>query len=209
VVKRADIGRNVTDSGPNVSLRPRTISLNGCSISVSEHLKLVPDVLESLISEKRLLQAAVLLVRSLKTIKKQDMLDIGAVADLRAYFIGQESVRATCLNYVNVSSITDDHEQALRDILIDELHNHLYLKSFWCENRWAAYTIGQQSSESLGSAFSRLTVPVSPKSRVRRRAAVFERFCSTSRLSKLSNRENLLYSALKVISIPSRSFTPP
>ncbi|KAI0249495.1 Sec8 exocyst complex component-specific domain-containing protein [Lactifluus subvellereus] len=90
-----------------------------------ERLRLVPDVLESLISEKRLLQAAVLLVRSLKTIKKQDMLDIGAVADLRAYLIGQES--------------------ALRDILIDELHNHLYLKSFWCESRWAAYTVGQQS----------------------------------------------------------------
>ncbi|KAH9996469.1 Sec8 exocyst complex component-specific domain-containing protein [Russula vinacea] len=90
-----------------------------------ERLRLVPDVLESLISEKRLLQAAVLLVRSLKTIKKQDMLDIGAVADLRAYFIGQES--------------------ALRDILIDELHNHLYLKSFWCETRWAAYIVGQQS----------------------------------------------------------------
>jgi exocyst complex component 4 len=51
-------------------------------------------VLESLISEKRLLQAAVLLVRSLKIIKNQDMLDIGAVADLRAYLIGQESVRA-------------------------------------------------------------------------------------------------------------------
>jgi exocyst complex component 4 len=62
------------------------------SISFSERLRLVPDVLESLISEKRLLQAAVLLVRSLKTIKKQDMLDIGAVSDLRAYLIGQESV---------------------------------------------------------------------------------------------------------------------
>lgn len=64
------------------------------SIDLSERLRLVPDVLESLISEKRLLQAAVLLVRSLKTINNQDMLDIGAVADLRAYLIGQESVRA-------------------------------------------------------------------------------------------------------------------
>ncbi|KAH8991923.1 Sec8 exocyst complex component-specific domain-containing protein [Lactarius akahatsu] len=90
-----------------------------------ERLRLVPDVLESLISEKRLLQAAILLVRSLKTINKQDMLDVGAVADLRAYLVGQES--------------------ALRDILIDELHNHLYLKSFWCESRWAAYAVGQQS----------------------------------------------------------------
>jgi exocyst complex component 4 len=72
----------------------RTAFWNCYSINISERLRLVPDVLESLISEKRLLQAAVLLVRSMKTIKKQDMLDIGAVADLRAYFIGQESVRA-------------------------------------------------------------------------------------------------------------------
>jgi exocyst complex component 4 len=100
-----------------------------------------------LISEKRLLQAAVLLVRSLKTIKNQDMLDIGAVADLRAYLIGQESVRAIC--FCSVPSITNHYVQALRDILIDELHNHLYLKSFWCENRWVAYIVGQQSSESL------------------------------------------------------------
>ena len=53
-------------------------------------------MLESLISEKRLLQAAILLVRSLKTINKQDMLDVGAVADLRAYLVGQESVREIC-----------------------------------------------------------------------------------------------------------------
>ena len=59
----------------------------------SERLKLVPDVLESLMSEKRLLQASILLVRSLKPINKQDMLDIGAVADLRSYLVGQESVR--------------------------------------------------------------------------------------------------------------------
>jgi len=131
-------------------------------INLSERLRLVPDVLESLISEKRLLQASVLLVRSLKTIKNHDMLDIGAVADLRAYLIGQESVRATFFFLLpGVPSITNNYNyyQALRDILIDELHNHLYLKSFWCENRWAAYTVGQQSSESLGIALSRLTVP--------------------------------------------------
>jgi hypothetical protein len=58
-----------------------------------ERLKLVPDALESLMSEKRLLQAAILLVRSLKTINNQDMLEIGAVADLRSYLTGQESVR--------------------------------------------------------------------------------------------------------------------
>ena len=55
-------------------------------------MKSVPDVLESLMSEKRLLQAAVLLVRSFKTIARPDMLEIGAVSDLRSYLAGQETV---------------------------------------------------------------------------------------------------------------------
>ena len=55
----------------------------------------MPDALESLISEKRLLQAAVLLVRSLKLINKQDMLDVGAVSDLRSYLVAQEAVSLT------------------------------------------------------------------------------------------------------------------
>ncbi|KAH9486575.1 putative exocyst complex component sec8 [Psilocybe cubensis] len=90
-----------------------------------EHLKTVPDLLETLMSEKRLLQAAILLVRSLKIINKPDMLEIGAVSDLRSYLVGQET--------------------ALREILIEELQNHLYLKSFWCESRWAAYVPNQRS----------------------------------------------------------------
>ena len=57
-----------------------------------EHLRSVPDALESLISEKRLLQAAVLLVRSLKLIHKQEMMEIGALADLRSYLNTQETV---------------------------------------------------------------------------------------------------------------------
>ncbi|KAF8560204.1 hypothetical protein OG21DRAFT_1480036 [Imleria badia] len=88
-----------------------------------EHLKSAPDALEALISEKRLIQASVLLIRSLKLINKPDMQEIGAVTDLRGYLFGQET--------------------ALRDILVDELHNHLYLKSFWCETRWAPYAPGQ------------------------------------------------------------------
>jgi exocyst complex component 4 len=59
----------------------------------SEHLKSVPDTLETLISEKRLLQASVHLVRNLKLINKPDMQDIGAVSDLRSYLVGQENVR--------------------------------------------------------------------------------------------------------------------
>ncbi|KAF9650351.1 hypothetical protein BDM02DRAFT_3223223 [Thelephora ganbajun] len=90
-----------------------------------EHLKSVPDALESLISEKRLLQAAILLVRSLKTVRNSDMMEIGAVTDLRNYLVSQEP--------------------ALREILIDELHSHLYLKSVFTNSRWAAYTPSQQT----------------------------------------------------------------
>lgn len=89
-----------------------------------EHLKGVPDTLESMMSEKRLLQAAILLVRSLRMINKGELMEIGALADLRSYLTGQET--------------------ALREILIDELQNHLYLKVFWCDSRWASYTPGQQ-----------------------------------------------------------------
>ncbi|KAI3622267.1 sec8 exocyst complex component specific domain-containing protein [Moniliophthora roreri] len=90
-----------------------------------DQLKSMPDLLETLMSEKRLLQASVLLVKNLKVINKPDILEIGAVADLRSYLSGQET--------------------ALWEILIDELQSHLYLKSFWCDSRWAPYTPNQKS----------------------------------------------------------------
>ncbi|KAH8929370.1 hypothetical protein BT69DRAFT_1235977 [Atractiella rhizophila] len=88
-----------------------------------DRLKSVPDRLESLMSEKRFLQAVVLLVRSLRTINKSEMLEIGALTELRSYLKSQEG--------------------QLLDILLEELHNHLYLKSYYCEARWRAYTRGQ------------------------------------------------------------------
>ncbi|KAL5639427.1 hypothetical protein ACGC1H_006810 [Rhizoctonia solani] len=94
-----------------------------------ERLKSIPDQLESLMSEKKLLQAALLLVRSQKTITNAEIMEIGALTDLRSYLSGQET--------------------ALRDIMIEELHAHLYLKSFWCETRWAAYKPGQESLPDL------------------------------------------------------------
>jgi len=30
--------------------------------------------------------------------------------------------------------------QSLADILVEELHNHLYLKSLYCNERWKAYS---------------------------------------------------------------------
>ncbi|KAF8632974.1 hypothetical protein AX15_001571 [Amanita polypyramis BW_CC] len=115
-----------------------------------EYLKSVPDILETLISEKRLLQASVLLVRSMKLINKPDMLEIGAVTDLR--------------NYLN------NQDMALRDILIDELQSHLYLKSFWCESRWSAYVPNQETSTAVDyddtkSKFASLVSPSNPTAR--------------------------------------------
>jgi exocyst complex component 4 len=50
-------------------------------------------------SEKRLLQASVLLVRSLKIINKPEMAEIGAVSDLRSYLVGQETVKQKYLAF--------------------------------------------------------------------------------------------------------------
>lgn len=67
--------------------------------SIREHLKSVPDQLETLMSEKRLLLASLVLVRAIKTINKPEMLEIGALSDLRSYFISQEVVsHLSCSN---------------------------------------------------------------------------------------------------------------
>ncbi|TKY85669.1 hypothetical protein EX895_005209 [Sporisorium graminicola] len=92
-------------------------------LDLVEHLKSVPDRLESLMAEKRFLESVNLLVRSLKTIDKPEVAEVGATNDLRAYLKGQE--------------------QAMLEILIEELHNHLYLKSYFCDDRWKAYHAGQ------------------------------------------------------------------
>lgn len=36
----------------------------------------------------------------------------------------------------------------MTDILIDELQNHLYLKTFYSDSRWRAYMPGQRDRES-------------------------------------------------------------
>ena len=99
-------------------------------------MKQIPDQLESLMAEKRLLQAAILVVRSVKAINKPEMLDIGALTDLRSYLTAQET--------------------ALREILIEELNSHLYLKTFWCDSRWVAYVPGQQTRTCFTDSFSAL-----------------------------------------------------
>lgn len=76
----------------SLSFKPQSCILLISLPVQSEYLKSIPDVLETLMSEKRLLQASVLLVRSLKLINKPDMVEIGAVSDLRSYLVGQETV---------------------------------------------------------------------------------------------------------------------
>ncbi|KAG8889462.1 hypothetical protein FRB98_004147 [Tulasnella sp. 332] len=93
-----------------------------------DHLKAIPDILETRISEKRLLHAATLLTRNLKTINKPELHEIGALTDLRSYLAGQEN--------------------GLRDIIVEELQGHLYLKAFGCDGRWAPYAPGQQQLPS-------------------------------------------------------------
>lgn len=88
-----------------------------------EKLQLVPEKLEARISEKRFLTAVDILQEALKMIRKSDIQSIGALSDLRTYLTNQEV--------------------SLTDILIEELHAHLYLKSPYCEDRWKEYARNQ------------------------------------------------------------------
>ncbi|KAI0407469.1 Sec8 exocyst complex component-specific domain-containing protein [Xylaria palmicola] len=81
-----------------------------------EDLRTVPDQLEARISEKRFLTAVEVLQNALRKLRKPELDDIGALSDLRSYLANQET--------------------ALMDILIEELHEHLYLKSPYCQERW-------------------------------------------------------------------------
>ena len=91
-------GRDDKNIGPDVRSFFKEFSYwRNIVFCCSEHLKTVPDLLETLMSEKRLLQASILLIRSLKIINNPDMLEIGAVADLRGYLNSQEVVRSDLL----------------------------------------------------------------------------------------------------------------
>ena len=84
-----------------------------------EKLQLVPEQLDARISDKHFLPAVDLLQDALRIIRRSDLEEIGALTDLRIYFSNQET--------------------SLTDILIEELHDHLYLKSPYCHDRWKPY----------------------------------------------------------------------
>lgn len=81
-----------------------------------DDLRAVPDQLEARISEKRFLSAIEVLHNALRKLRKPELDGIGALTDLRSYLANQET--------------------AIMDILIEELHEHLYLKSPYCQERW-------------------------------------------------------------------------
>lgn len=85
-----------------------------------EEIQSLPEKLESRISDKRFLAAVEALHTGLRLLRRSELEEIGALSDVRAYFHNQET--------------------SLTDILIEELHDHLYLKSPYCSDRWKAPT---------------------------------------------------------------------
>ncbi|KAE8161693.1 hypothetical protein BDV40DRAFT_289067 [Aspergillus tamarii] len=94
-----------------------------------QEIQSLPEKLESRISDKRFLAAVEVLHDAFRLLRRSELDNIGALADIRAYFTNQEI--------------------SLTDILVEELHDHLYLKSPYCSNRWKPPTPeGENNSTS-------------------------------------------------------------
>lgn len=82
-------------------------------------MKRVPDELEAALATKDFAQVAEVYLHANDLAYRESLLNIGALRDIRVYLRAQSS--------------------NLVEVLIEELHNHLYLKSPYCDNRWSAY----------------------------------------------------------------------
>lgn len=109
------------------------------TISEIEDLRLVPDLLEARISEKRFLTAVDILQTALRRIRVPALDKIGALSELKSYLANQEAV--------------------LTDILIGELHDHLYLKSPYCQERWQIIAKDQGARGTDKNIMSQSMVP--------------------------------------------------
>ncbi|PGG98422.1 exocyst complex component 4 [Blastomyces parvus] len=85
-----------------------------------ENIQSLPEKLEARISDKRFMAAVEILKDALRLVNRSEFDGIGGLRDLRTYFSNQEL--------------------SLTDILIEELHDHLYLKSPYCQDRWKLTT---------------------------------------------------------------------
>lgn len=81
-----------------------------------QNIQSLPEKLESRLSDKRFLAAVDVLHDAFRLLRRSELDNIGGLTDIRNYFSNQES--------------------SLTDILIEELHDHLYLKSPYCSDRW-------------------------------------------------------------------------
>ncbi|KAL9000034.1 MAG: hypothetical protein Q9169_001279 [Polycauliona sp. 2 TL-2023] len=90
-----------------------------------EKLQAIPELLDAHIADKHFLAAVDLLQDALRMIRASEIVSISALSDLRIYFSNQET--------------------SLADIMIEELHDHLYLKPPQCQERWKAYSSVSQS----------------------------------------------------------------
>jgi exocyst complex component 4 len=97
-------------------------------------IQLLPEKLEQRISDKRFLAAVDILHEGLRLMRRSEFENIGALADLRSYFSNQET--------------------SLTEILIEELHDHLYLKSPYCQDRWKSPATEGEGA-SLGGSWER------------------------------------------------------
>ena len=89
-------------------------------LSQIEKIQAIPEQLDARISDKHFLTAVDVLQDAFRLIRNSTLENIGALADLRVYISNQES--------------------SLTDILLEELHDHLYLKSAYCQTRWKSYS---------------------------------------------------------------------
>jgi Sec8 exocyst complex component specific domain. len=97
-----------------------------------QEIQSLPEKLEGRISDKRFLSAIDILQDALRLLRKSEFENIGGLADLRAYFSNQEA--------------------SLTDILIEELHDHLYLKSPYCQDRWKPPAIDGHSNGTASTS---------------------------------------------------------
>ncbi|KAF3938669.1 hypothetical protein ABW19_dt0206120 [Dactylella cylindrospora] len=98
------------------------------TLSQIEQLRDIPEKLDLRISEKRFLTAVDILAEALKNVNKPDIKEIGALQDLRRGLENQET--------------------SLADILVEELHSHLYLKSPYTDTRWKSYSSMKENKTS-------------------------------------------------------------
>ncbi|KAI8994873.1 Sec8 exocyst complex component-specific domain-containing protein [Pilobolus umbonatus] len=89
-----------------------------------DELRTTPDKADAFMESKQLLGAAKLIVNSIKMVTSKEMLQIGALDDIRRRLAVQKNV--------------------LFDMLVEELHTLLYLKNIHSENRWRPYNPRQQ-----------------------------------------------------------------